>query len=245
VACTHSNAPAQPADWPKGEATRRTETSRTETLRTETLRTGTSEQTRASRHSQAAGPTGQSRSGWITALNTQRHRLALVAFMVVVLGHWAEHGAQAVQIWGLDWPRPLARGVLGLFFPVLVKSEALHYGYALVMLAGLWILRLGFAGRARRWWGLAFKVQVWHHFEHVLLLFQGFTGVYFFGASEPTSMLQLVAPRVELHLFYNTVVFLPMIVAMWLHLRPNRAERAAMRCRCAGPVAGTPVPATA
>ncbi|MFD2351201.1 hypothetical protein ACFSTC_20530 [Nonomuraea ferruginea] len=40
-------------------------------------------------------------------------------------------------------------------------------------------------------------------------------------------------PRVELHLFYNAVVFAPMVVAMVLHRRPRLEERAVMRCDCA------------
>ena len=49
----------------------------------------------------------------------------------------------------------------------------------------------------------------------------------------PTSIAQLVFPRVELHLFYNAIVFVPMVVAMVLHMRPRPAERALMRCTCA------------
>ncbi|MFC8849244.1 MULTISPECIES: hypothetical protein [unclassified Micromonospora] len=37
-------------------------------------------------------------------------------------------------------------------------------------------------------------------------------------------MLQLVFPRVERHLFYDTIVFLPMVVAVILHLGPTQAE---------------------
>ena len=43
-------------------------------------------------------------------------------------------------------PVPQALSMLGFFYPWLVKSEVLHYGYALVMLAGLWIFRPGFTG---------------------------------------------------------------------------------------------------
>ena len=82
-------------------------------------------------------------------LNTRWHERALQIFMVIVLGHWAEHLVQAYQVWVLDRPRPAARGVLGQFFPWLVTSEWLHYWYAIVMLAGLFLLRPGFAGRAR------------------------------------------------------------------------------------------------
>ncbi|MFC7545954.1 hypothetical protein [Plantactinospora sp. GCM10030261] len=160
--------------------------------------------------------------------------MALNAFMLVVIAHWAEHIAQAYQIWALGWPVPQARGVLGMPFPWLVSSEWLHYGYAVVMLIGLWFLRGGFVGRARTWWLIAFGIQFWHHIEHLLLLVQAQAGTAFFGRSAPTSLLQLVVPRVELHLFYNTVVFVPMVVAVLHHVRPNPAEARAMRCACAG-----------
>jgi hypothetical protein len=55
--------------------------------------------------------------------------------------------------------------------------------------------------------------------EHLLLLVQASTGSYLLVAPVPTSILQLVAPRVELHLFYNAIVFAPMVVAMVLHRR--------------------------
>jgi hypothetical protein len=174
------------------------------------------------------------RTGWVTAINTRFHRTALTIFMVVVVAHWAEHIAQAYQLWVLDWPLPRARGVLGVPFPWLIKSEWLHYGYALVMLTGLFLLRPGFHGRSRRWWTIALAIQFWHHIEHLLLLLQAQTGHHLFGRPVPTSVLQLAFPRVELHLFYNTIVFLPMVVAMILHLRPDRAEAAASTCGCAG-----------
>ena len=70
-------------------------------------------------------------------VNGPKHELALQVFMVIVLAHWAEHLLQAIQIYVLGWPVPEARGVLGYFYPWLIKSEALHYGYAVVMLAGM------------------------------------------------------------------------------------------------------------
>jgi hypothetical protein len=86
------------------------------------------------------------------------HRPALIVF---VLAHWAEHVSQAVQIWGLGWPRADARGILGIPFPWLVQSEWLHYGYAIAMLGGLWLLRKGFTGRSRTWWTAALVIQLW------------------------------------------------------------------------------------
>jgi hypothetical protein len=178
-------------------------------------------------------------AGFIEKLNTRWHRAAMTLFAVVVVAHWAEHIAQAVQIYALGWPVPKAGGVLGLAFPWLVKSEWLHYGFAIVMLVAFVTLRRGMVGRARRWWDIAMWIQVWHHFEHLLLLVQALTGSFLLGAAKPMSILQLTVPRVELHLFYNTIVTVPMIIAMYHHLRPRPAEHAAMRCSCA--VARRPV----
>ena len=115
--------------------------------------------------------------GVFDRLSTDRHELAMRVFMVIVLGHWAEHLLQTVQIYALGWPVPEARGALGLFFPWLIKSEALHYGYALVMLFGLWALRGGFTGKVDRfWWTLALSIQFFHHIEHAILQTQAIMG---------------------------------------------------------------------
>lgn len=183
----------------------------------------------------AAGATAS--RGFLAGLNVRHHRVALNVFMVVVLAHWAEHVAQAYQIWVLGWPVPKARGLLGEAFPWLITSEWLHYGYALVMLVALILLRPGFVGRARTWWTVALVIQFWHHLEHLLLLIQAQSGHDFFGRSVPTSVLQLVFPRVELHLFYNSIVFIPMVIAMYHHLRPSRVDQEAMTCSCVRPTA--------
>jgi hypothetical protein len=101
------------------------------------------------------------------------------------------------------------------------------------MFVGLVLLRPAFVGRAARWWTTALLVQTWHLFEHLLLLGQAMIGRNLGGAAQPTSILQLVIPRLELHLFYNTVVLLPMVIAMVYHVRPSADERRAMTCRCA------------
>ena len=107
-------------------------------------------------------------------LNHQWHKLGLQVFMMIVLAHWAEHLAQAVQVYILHWPIPASRGVLGLWFPWLVKSELLHYLYALIMIIGLWIFRRGFQGLSYQWWMVAFWIQFWHHIEHALLQIAGY-----------------------------------------------------------------------
>ena len=152
-------------------------------------------------------------------LNPAHQRRNVMLFMVVVLAHWLEHIFQAVQIWLLGWPRPKALGAVGEAFPGLVTSESLHYGYALVMLVGIILLRPGFTGTARTWWTIALAIQIWHHIEHLLLLGQAQAHHPLFGAAKPTSIVQLIAPRVELHLFYNALVFTPMVVAIYLQSR--------------------------
>jgi hypothetical protein len=165
-------------------------------------------------------------------LNTKWHERALQLFMVIVLAHWGEHLVQAYQIWVLHWPRPMANGILGLWYPWLIKSETLHYGYAVVMLAGIWVLRAGFSGRAKRWWTVALVIQFWHHIEHLLLISQATLHHNLFGKAVPFSVLQLVFPRVELHLFYNSVVFVPMVIGMYYHMFPPAGEPQHGTCSC-------------
>jgi hypothetical protein len=166
-------------------------------------------------------------------LNSTWHEPALQLFMLIVLAHWAEHLAQAFQIYALGWSVPDARGVLGLWYPWLVRSELLHYSYALVMLAGIWLLRTGFVDSSRRWWTLALAIQFWHHVEHALLQVQAIAGQNLLDSPVPLSIAQLWIPRVELHLIYNSLVFIPMVIAMYHHMFPPEEEAVHMNCSCA------------
>ena len=101
---------------------------------------------------------------------------------------------------------PEARGALGLLFPWLIKSEALHYGYAVVMLIGLWTLRKGFTGKVDHfWWMLAFWIQFFHHIEHALLQTQAIIGHNLHGpagADQPRAALgaaRRAAPVLQHH----------------------------------------------
>ncbi|QDU66522.1 hypothetical protein [Engelhardtia mirabilis] len=174
--------------------------------------------------SAAATLAAPSSRSFLEKLNSNWHERALQGYMLVVLAHWAEHLTQAIQIYALGWPVPESRGVLGLWYPWLVRSEALHYGYAIVMLIGLWVLRTGFTGRSRTWWMIAFWIQFWHHIEHALLQGQALVGHNLFDKPVPMSIIQLWVPRVELHLFYNTVVFIPMAIGMYFHMFPPAGE---------------------
>jgi hypothetical protein len=142
----------------------------------------------------------------LASLNGPGHARALVIFLAVVMAHVLEHVAQAIQVFVLGWPRAQALGLLGLAWPWLVQSEWLHFSDVLLTLVGLLVLRYGFRGEARRWWTAAMVVSAWHLFEHSLLLGQALTATTLWGAPQPTSLVQLAVPRVELHLFYNGVV---------------------------------------
>ncbi len=170
-------------------------------------------------------------TGFVAKLNSAFHERSLWLFMVVVMGHWAEHVIQGAQIWLLDMERADSLGGLGLLAPVLVSSEALHFGFAITMLTGLVLLRPGFTGASRGWWNASLALQGWHFVEHAVLLAQVVVGVNLFGSPVPSSLLQPFIPRAELHLLYNLVVFVPMVVAMWLHSRPQPAGT--ITCTCA------------
>jgi len=171
--------------------------------------------------------------GFYESLNTRWHRAALLSFLAIVLFHWAEHIVQAYQAFVLHWPRPMSMGILGMYYPWLMKTEALHYGFALVMVIGLWVLRKGFTGSSYKWWMVSFWIQFYHHFEHLILFIQANTHHYWFGGTVPTSIGQIWIPRIELHLIYNTLVFIPMVVAMYLHAYPPARDAAKMVCSCA------------
>lgn len=168
-------------------------------------------------------------------LNSGWHEKTLWVYAFIVIMHWLEHLIQAYQIWVLAWPRPQSLGALGLLYPWLVKTEVLHFGYAVFMLAGLILLQPGFFGRARLWWNISLGIQAWHFVEHLLLQGQALFGANIFGAAAPTSILQLWFPRPELHLFYNAAVTIPMIVAMYYHRYPPKGElqHFTPQCSCA------------
>jgi hypothetical protein len=135
-----------------------------------------------------------------------------------------EHVAQAIQVFAFGWPRAQALGLLGLVWPWLVQSEWLHFSDVLVTLVGLMVLRHGFSGEARRWWTAAIVIGIWHLFEHALLLGQALTGTTLWGAPQPTSLVQLVVPRLELHLFYNSLVLGAILMAL-AHWRRGSGRR--------------------
>lgn len=157
--------------------------------------------------------------------NSRRDELILKIFAWMMVAHWVEHLVQAYQVWVLGYERHHAGGLLGQIFPWLVHSEWLHFGYAVLTFVGLLALYRAFSGAALAWWKTALAIQAWHLVEHTLLFVQAQGEFTLFGAKEPTSVLQVFFPRIELHLFYNSVVTVPIVIAMLMRWRREAPQR--------------------
>lgn len=126
-------------------------------------------------------------------------------FLVIVTAHFAEHLAQLFELYVLGFSRMESMGILGLWMPWLMRSEWLHYLYALVMLIGLYWLKREVNNS---WWQRTINLQHYHHIEHLILLTQAILGF------KATGIGGLWFPRIELHFFYNAVVMISMAIAM-------------------------------
>jgi hypothetical protein len=171
----------------------------------------------------------RSRVWLLDGLNGSWHRRAVLLYLVIVASHFLEHAAQMGQVHVLGWPRPAAGGALGLAFPGIAMAEVLHTTWNSLQLTGLILLLPGFAvaRRARGWWLAALALQTWHWFEHAVIQLQYITGIYLYGAMKQMSILERLAPRIELHFAYNLVVFVPTVIAIAILL--TRTRRAGAR----------------
>lgn len=129
----------------------------------------------------------------------------MILLVAIAFLHFLEHLAQMVQLYYLHWARFDCLGILGLWYPFLVKTEFLHFAYAVALLVGLVSVQIN-----SRWWRLAVRLQKYHLVEHLILMVQFLLGY------KPTGIGNLFFPRIELHFFYNLIVLVPMIMAMIL-----------------------------
>ncbi len=146
-------------------------------------------------------------------------RRLLLLYLVLIVGHFAEHVLQIIQAGILGWPRAEAGGLLGLWTPQLLTNESLHFSYNLMQLVGLLALSYQVTGRARVWWRIAIVMQLWHFFEHFLLQSQWLTGIFLFDATRQSGIGELVLPRLELHFIYNALVFVPTMIGVFCYVR--------------------------
>src|SRR5271157_502963 len=172
-----------------------------------------------------------------------KNKWLVFGFAFLMLAHWAEHIFQAWQVYVTHMPRACALGLLGMKYPWLIKTEALHFGFAVFTTVGLFMLWDIYAnGRvapdymvihptSEPYWKVATYISIWHLFEHTLLFAQAMTHPWF-GKTAPTSLIQLIVPRIELHLFYNSLVTIPIAIAMyqlWVNMRPSTPKQVAIK----------------
>lgn len=134
-----------------------------------------------------------------------------MGFMLVLLGHFVEHVYQLGQIHGAHTARPMALGLFGGWWPALVKTETMHYGFAAFMLAGLVWFWPKFAWHVDHghhapvfWWTAALIFQCWHFLEHNVLAFQLLTD----RARESLGTMLFGIERAELHATYTLITLL-------------------------------------
>src|SRR5579859_6533765 len=90
-------------------------------------------------------------------------------FLGLMTAHWLEHVFQAYQVYAMHLPRHCALGMLGMKFPWLVKTESLHFLFAILTTAFLIGMRESFEGWTYFLWDVALSLSLWHLLEHSLL----------------------------------------------------------------------------
>lgn len=130
-------------------------------------------------------------------------------FLLIVSIHFIEHISQIYQLYNLHWARADCLGLLGLLNPALIKSEWLHYGFALYMLVGLYYLKIN--SKKQYWWNVAFNLQMFHYIEHLILISQSLNGI---PMPDRISIGSFLMPRIELHFMYNLIVMIPIMIAI-------------------------------
>ncbi|AUC61804.1 hypothetical protein AA637_11890 [Cyanobacterium sp. HL-69] len=125
----------------------------------------------------------------------------------VIWFHLFEHFTQIIQVYILGWERSQSLGIIGLLFPILIRSEILHYLFSLFNV--IFFLPLA---RQNTYYYTATILAILHHNEHFGLLLQSIFKEYWFGGNKPMTFLEQFIPRIELHFIYNLIVLSPIIV---------------------------------
>lgn len=137
-------------------------------------------------------------------------------FGVLMIAHWLEHLFQAYQVYVLHMDRICALGMLGMRYPWLIRTESLHFVFAWLTVVMFYLAGVNYftSELAIKLWVVGWVVSFFHLIEHALLFVQAVSHHYLFGAAQPISLLQLLIPRIELHLFYNTLVTILMLLSL-------------------------------
>ena len=151
--------------------------------------------------------------------------LSMKLFFLISVFHLLEHFAQMFQLYYLHFTRKQSLGILGLYYPWLIHSEWLHFIFSVFTLVGLVCLEPKITKRsAKRWWTLSIALSTYHCAEHTLLLGQALLKHNLLNNDAPVSFGQLFLPRIELHFFYNLIIFIPMVIALCLNRVSNSSR---------------------
>ncbi len=150
---------------------------------------------------------------------TYRHYGWLALFYVLVLtqsGHVIEHVAQIVQIHILGLPLKEARGIFGA-----LDIEWVHFIWNSWVLIAVVLLLTRF--RDNRWLWATLVLAGWHELEHVVIMYRYLTT----GVAGTPGLLShggaiaggtpLIRP--DLHMLYNVIETVPLVVAFFVELR--------------------------
>lgn len=137
-------------------------------------------------------------------------------FGAIMVAHWLEHLFQAYQVYVLHMSRACSLGLLGMKYPWLIRTESLHLAFAWLTFMMFYFAGVGYFSSkfAIKMWIAGWAAAFFHLVEHSLLFAQAVSHHYLFGATQPTSLLQLLVPRIELHLFYNSVITILMLLSL-------------------------------
>ncbi len=138
----------------------------------------------------------------------------LTLYLILVVtqsGHVLEHVVQVVQLRVLHEPKEHAHGIFGA-----LDVEWVHFVWNSWILLAIVVLLIGRPGN--RWLLIAAPLAAWHLAEHVVLIatylatgVEGSPGLLAMGGLIGNG---LPIPRPELHLLYNVMETIPLIIGL-------------------------------
>jgi hypothetical protein len=139
----------------------------------------------------------------------------MAVFVILQIGHLAEHSVQVGQLLWFDGDVTVSHGVFGE-----LDRELVHFGWDTLVWLGVGVL-LYKIGPHNKWLWIAFFAASFHEVEHVFLYYLDRFQPAFYEAGGTTGLLAkggLIGTPLQrpyLHYVYNFFVVVPLIMAFW------------------------------
>lgn len=139
----------------------------------------------------------------------------MTVFVMLQLGHLAEHTVQVVQVWLNEGDASQAHGVFGA-----LDRELVHFVWDSLVFLGLGVLFIKL-GPHNKWLVIALVAASFHEIEHLFLYYLDRWEPAFYNAGGTTGIMAeggLIGSPFErpyLHYIYNFVVVVPLCIAFW------------------------------